>query len=48
MPRSLMAAVERSGLELPRVRDFVARVKARPAWERAESKYGPFDLPGAD
>jgi glutathione S-transferase len=48
MSYPLMAAVERSGLELPRVRDFVARVRARPAWERAESKYGPFDLPGAD
>ncbi len=48
MSYPLMAAVERSGLELPKVRDFVARVKARPAWQRAESKYGPFELPGAD
>lgn len=48
MSYPLMAATERSGLELPRVRDFVARVKARPAWQRAESKYGPFELPGAD
>jgi glutathione S-transferase len=48
MSYPLMAAVERSGLELPRVRDFVARVTTRPAWQRAESKYGPFELPGAD
>jgi glutathione S-transferase len=48
MSYPLMAAVERSGLELPRVRDFVARVRARPAWQQAESKYGPFELPGAD
>ncbi|SDD17039.1 glutathione S-transferase [Aquimonas voraii] len=48
MSYPLMAAVERSGLELPRVRDFVARVKARPAWQRAESAHGPFELPGSD
>lgn len=48
MSYPLMAAVERSGLELPRVRDFVARVKARPAWQRAEAAHGPFELPGAD
>ena len=48
MSYPLMAAVERSGLELPRVRDFVARVKARPAWQLAEAAHGPFELPGAD
>lgn len=48
MSYPLMAAMERGGIELPRVRDFVARMKARPAWQRAESKYGPFELPGAD
>lgn len=48
MSYPLMAALERSGLDLPHVGEFVARVKARPAWQRAESKYGPFELPGAD
>jgi glutathione S-transferase len=46
MSYPLQAALERSGLELPRVREFIARVKARPAWQRAEAKHGPFELPG--
>jgi glutathione S-transferase len=46
MSYPLQAALERSGLELPRVQEFIARVKARPAWQRAEAKHGPFELPG--
>jgi Glutathione S-transferase len=42
----LEAAVARAGGNFPRIRDYVARVHARPAWKRALDAGGPYTLPG--
>lgn len=46
MSYPLQAALERSRLKLPNIAAFVARIQARPAYQRAESRGGPFELPG--
>lgn len=46
MSYPLQAALARSRLKLPRIAEFVKRIEARPAYQRAESRGGPFELPG--
>jgi len=46
MSYPLQAALQRGGMKLPKVREFVARIEARPAYQRAEARGGPFELPG--
>jgi glutathione S-transferase len=46
MSYPLQAALERGGLKLPGIAAFVKRIRARPAYQRAEARGGPFDLPG--
>jgi glutathione S-transferase len=46
MSYPLQAALERSRLKLPNIAAFVERIQARPAYQRAESRGGPFELPG--
>ena len=41
------AAGERIGLQgYPRARDFLERIRARPAFQRAEQRGGTFGVPG--
>jgi glutathione S-transferase len=33
-----------SGLQLPRMKEFIARMEARPAYQRAVAKGGPLEI----
>lgn len=46
MSYPLMAVLEQGGVKLPAVQAYVARLRARPAWQRTEARCGPFELPG--
>lgn len=46
MSYPLQAAKERVGLEgFPRIRDFLERIQARPAYQRAQARGGQFGIP---